>query len=116
MTPKKKIDLKALKKALLERSRMLAQQTEATEEDRKPVELDQALVGRLSRMDALQVQAMAIETDRRREVEMERITSALKRMEDGEFGFCVSCGDEIPAKRLAFDPATPQCVDCAGAG
>ena len=116
MTPKKKNDLKALKQALLERRQMLAQQTQATEEDRKPVELDQALVGRLSRMDALQVQAMAIETDRRREVEMERITSALKRMEDGEYGFCASCGEEIPAKRLAFDPAAPQCVDCAGAG
>ncbi len=37
-----------------------------TEGERAPVELDQQTVGRLSRMDALQVQAMALETSRRR--------------------------------------------------
>ena len=77
------------------------------------VELDQQKVGRLSRMDALQAQAMSIETNRRREIELQRIRSALKRFDDNEFGICVSCGDEISLQRLQIEPATPVCIDCA---
>ncbi|MDX1485112.1 MAG: TraR/DksA C4-type zinc finger protein [Alphaproteobacteria bacterium] len=84
-------------------------------ESRAPVELDQQSVGRLSRMDALQVQAMAQETERRRQGRIKVIGAALKRIDEGDFGFCIACGEGIPAKRLELDPATPTCVDCAGA-
>lgn len=82
-------------------------------DQRKPVELDQTRVGRLSRMDALQDQAMALETDRRRHAELGRIEAALKRLEDGDYGWCMSCGEQIPAKRLELDPTVALCVDCA---
>ena len=85
----------------------------AHEDERRPVELDQTRMGRLSRMDALQEQAMAIEVERRREVELARIDSALKRLDEGEYGYCVSCGEPIALKRLELDPATPVCVECA---
>ncbi len=84
-----------------------------TEEARQPVELDQTMVGRLSRMDALQSQAMQLETERRRTVEIMRIGSALQRIDEGEFGYCVSCGIEIEPKRLDNDPTSPTCFDCA---
>ena len=84
-----------------------------TERERAPVELDQQAVGRLSRMDALQVQAMALETSRRRGVELRRIAAALARMDEGEFGYCLECGDEIAARRLELDPAAPLCIGCA---
>ena len=84
-----------------------------TAEAREPVTLDQTATGRLSRMDALQVQAMALETDRRREIETKRIEAALQRVKDGEFGYCMSCGDEIESKRLKNDPSTPTCIGCA---
>ena len=84
-----------------------------TSDDRAPVELDQQSVGRLSRMDALQVQAMALEASRRRATELRRIEAALARIDTGEYGFCVECGEEIAARRLEFDPATPYCVSCA---
>ncbi|MCB2099916.1 MAG: TraR/DksA C4-type zinc finger protein [Rhodobacterales bacterium] len=87
----------------------------ATDGDRAPVELDQTSVGRLSRMDALQVQAMAQETSRRRHQELLRIEAALKRVAEGEYGYCTLCGDDIPLKRLELDPATPTCVACANA-
>ncbi len=87
---------------------------EVTKEDRKPVELDQAQVGRLSRMDAMQVQEMALEQERRREIELQKIEAALIRIEEGEYGYCTRCGEVIWPKRLNFDPATPLCVDCAG--
>ena len=110
---KKKMNVKALKAELIAHREELQRVGAAGADSRRPVELDQTRVGRLSRMDALQDQAMALETERRRGLEIERIEAALKRIEDGEYGYCLSCGEEIPAKRLEFDPATPVCVDCA---
>lgn len=77
------------------------------------VELDQTSVGRLSRMDALQGQAMSQERGRRRESELRRIAAALQRIEQGDYGYCVSCDEAIAAKRLDFDPAAAQCIACA---
>ena len=85
-------------------------------EARSTVELDQTAVGRLSRMDALQGQQMALATDRRRALELKRIDSALKRLEDGDYGYCVRCEEPITAKRLEFDPAVTLCVACAEEG
>jgi DnaK suppressor protein len=84
-----------------------------TLEERAPVELDQQAVGRLSRMDALQVQAMALETSRRRRTQLRRITAALARIDEGEFGYCLECGEDIAARRIELDPATPLCINCA---
>ena len=89
---------------------------EAGTESQQPVELDQTRVGRLSRMDALQSQAMSIETDRRRQVELRRIEAAMERIAAGDFGYCVNCGEPIAAKRLDLDPTTPNCIACARAG
>jgi DnaK suppressor protein len=79
------------------------------------VELDQSSVGRLSRMDALQGQAMSLEAKRRREAELRRIEAALTRMDNGEYGECLECGEPIALARLELDPSTPLCVACAGA-
>lgn len=84
-----------------------------TAADRAPVELDQQSVGRLSRMDALQVQAMAEAQSRRRAQERRRIRAALARFDEGEYGWCQECGELIEPKRLDLDPATPFCVACA---
>ena len=84
-----------------------------TEGERAPVELDQQAVGRLSRMDALQVQAMALETSRRRGVELRRIATALARIDEGEYGYCLECGEEIAVRRLELAPAAPLCIACA---
>ena len=113
MNPSNIIDLKRFKKRLKDaRDELLLLET-LTEEGRKPVELDQTQQGRLSRMDAIQLQEMALEQNRRRELEIKRIEAALQRIEDGEFGFCNNCGDNIPFKRLEVSPSTPLCVDCA---
>lgn len=113
MGGQKKFDLKKVRGHLLAHRKELEHLTKTTAESRQPVMLDQTTVGRLSRMDALQGQAMALETGRRREVELLRIESALKRIDAGEFGFCVACGEEIEVKRLDHDPTTPICIDCA---
>jgi DnaK suppressor protein len=101
------------------RARLLALREEITSlshtaaEDRKPVDLDQQSVGRLSRQDSLQVQAMAKAADARRAAELRRIDAALQRLEEGEYGYCVECGEAVDPKRLEIDPAAPRCRDCA---
>lgn len=80
---------------------------------RDTVTLQQDSVGRLSRIDAIQQQAMAQATERRRMAEKMRILAALKRIEEGEWGWCLTCGDEIAPARLRHDPSVANCVSCA---
>ena len=87
--------------------------SETTELDRAPVALDQQSVGRLSRMDAMQMQAMAQAQQRNREIDLRRVIGALGRIEDDEFGYCNDCGELIALKRLEVDPAASQCIKCA---
>jgi DnaK suppressor protein len=108
-----KINASVYKARLETRRDELLRLAAASAGDRRPVELDQTRVGRLSRMDALQSQAMSIETDRRRRAELGRIEAALGRIVEGEFGYCLSCGEAIAPKRLELNPANPLCVDCA---
>ena len=114
MTKRKDLDAKAIKKKLTRERDELQAASAAGAADRKPIELDQQTVGRLSRMDALQVQAMAQAQEQRRQARLVAIDAALARIADGEFGYCVECGDDIPIKRLEIDPVTPRCIDCMG--
>ncbi len=101
------------------RGRLLKLQAdlEAAKEDAEGsagiVELDQSKVGRLSRMDAMQAQAMAKASERRREATSRRISAALRRIDDGDYGLCIECEEPIDPKRLDFDPTLLLCIDCA---
>lgn len=107
------IDVAAAKRALeAEREELLAMSAAAADE-RRPVTLDQQSVGRLSRMDAMQVQAMAQAVEARRRGRLQRIEAALRRIAAGDYGYCDDCGEAIPRKRLEIDLATARCVDCA---
>ena len=77
------------------------------------VELDQTSVGRLSRMDAMQQQAMAQANLRRKEIERQRVQTALIRIQSGDYGYCVKCEEEIAEARLKIDPAVLICIECA---
>jgi RNA polymerase-binding transcription factor len=107
------VDIEPMKARLAERRAELLADDDATRSDRAPVELDQQSVGRLSRMDALQVQAMAEAQAARRRAELRRIDQALHRIAAGEYGVCIACGEEIAPKRLDWDPAVATCVRCA---
>ena len=83
----------------------------ATAEGARPVDLDEP-IGRLSRVDALQQQSMlaanrAAVTRRRLQVD-----AALRRIEEGEYGDCASCGEPIDPRRLEAQPEAPLCVAC----
>jgi DnaK suppressor protein len=107
------IDLAELTKRLTERRDELLNLASAGASEQGPVELDQSRVGRLSRMDAMQQQEMAREVGRRRILEISRANAALKRIADDEYGYCLSCGEPIAAKRLNLDPTAPSCIECA---
>lgn len=87
--------------------------SDITSDDRKPVELDQQSFGRLSRMDAMQQQAMAAAQEARRRGRMRALEAAIWRLEEGEFGWCEDCGEFIGQKRLDLDPSLVRCRDCA---
>ena len=106
-------DIAAVRAGLAARRAALHSLAEATAGDGAPVELDQQRVGRLSRMDALQGQAMAQETARRRAVGLQRIDAALARLDAGTYGYCARCDEPVEPARLALDPATPLCMECA---
>lgn len=105
--------LEHFRRRLLELKAQLEAMAQSSAEDVQPVELDQARVGRLSRMDAMQGQAMAQETARRRERQLAAIEGAFRRMSGGEYGYCFSCGEEIDLRRLQADPSSTRCIGCA---
>ncbi len=102
-----------MRERLLEIRKELEDLAETSDESAAVVELDQTKVGRLSRMDAMQAQAMAKASGERREVMLRGIDAALRRIEDGTFGLCCDCEEPINPKRLEFDPTVLRCVDCA---
>src|SRR3546814_7937495 len=67
---------------LLDRRAELQREDESVVADRAPVALDQESVGRLSRIDAMQVQAMALAQQRRRQSERNAIDAALLRIDE----------------------------------
>lgn len=108
-------DTERFSQRLLQLKADLLNIAETSKEAARPVELDQTSVGRLSRMDAMQSQQMAQESIRRRESQLVKIEGALKRIEDGDFGYCYVCGEEIDPRRLIVEPTTTRCVSCIDA-
>ena len=107
------LELETFRALLLQHRDELLSDTESDAEAVKTVEVDQGRVGRLSRMDALQTQALGIEVKRRRSLELKRIVAALQRIDGGAYGYCVTCGERISVRRLEVDPAAALCIRCA---
>jgi DnaK suppressor protein len=107
------LDLDQFRRLLEARRAEVEAESRAGEADREAVALDGQSQGRLSRMDAVQRQAVALDMERRRQAELQRIDLALARIEEDEFGWCASCGELIATKRLELDPAVATCIGCA---
>jgi len=108
------IDIELFRKKLMEQRDALRDVADSSREAAQTVELDQTRVGRVSRMDALQAQAMAKESNRRREVALQRIQNAIRRIDEGEYGYCTACAEPIAADRLEVEPGALLCIECAG--
>lgn len=102
-----------MREALESRRSELLALVETGEESAQTVELDQQRVGRLSRMDAMQAQAMAKASRLRSEAALRGIAAALSRIDNEDFGYCFDCEEPIPINRLRFDPSVRLCIQCA---
>lgn len=109
------VDLDQFKDRIQTRLEELESLAASSQEAARPVTLDQARQGRLSRMDAMQGQAMAKVSEARRHVQVTELKKALIRIEQGDFGACQSCGEDISVARLTANPAVLTCIDCAQA-
>lgn len=107
------VDIELAVNLLNEKQKELEEFSELSRQSRQTVELDQQSVGRLSRMDAMQQQAMAKAQERSRQLDLQRIEMAFRRIKDGDYGYCADCGEEIPSGRLKADPMAERCVNCA---
>jgi DnaK suppressor protein len=108
-------DLQHFKSLLLKLKAELEKAGETGQQAEEVVELDQTRVGRLSRMDAMQAQAMSLETGRRRRQQLVKIEAALELIESGDYGDCFECGEAINPGRLQADPTATFCIQCAEA-
>ncbi|MBT3672126.1 MAG: TraR/DksA family transcriptional regulator [Porticoccaceae bacterium] len=101
------------RRALLELRAQLTELEAISCEATKPVQLDQSMVGRLSRMDAMQGVEMAKEASRRRKQQLARIPAALERIATEDYGRCTLCDEDIVIGRLHIDPTYTRCINCA---
>lgn len=109
----KERDLKHFRELIEARQQEVEAHSDASSNSRATVELDQQSVGRLSRMDAIERKAMADATNNMRQLELKQLKAALARIEAGEYGYCVDCGEAIEATRLLHSLAVLKCLDCA---
>jgi DnaK suppressor protein len=112
MDDRLELDMEVIKSRLDSQRAELLRLMEATAGEEEP-EVDKTRSGRLTRMDELRSQAMSVETERRRKLELARIDAALRRLEEGDYGFCTVCGDPIASGRIGVDPSVEQCIHCA---
>jgi len=92
--------------AKLEKSMTISDEATAT------VELDQAAVGRLSRMDSLQNQSMAENLAERERARFAQLHGALERIDAGTYGVCGECAGAIQPGRLFVVPEAITCSAC----
>lgn len=105
--------------ALAEQLRLQEAQLAASLDDSQvgtgTVELDQTRVGRVSRGDAMQQQAMAQAGQRVLQQRLNATRAALRRMEKGDYGYCLECDEPIALGRLQRQPEVAYCVSCQSA-
>ena len=103
------IELEILARDEIER---LEAEIEGAREGTEAVAPD-AAIGRLSRIDSMQIQEMAKDAQRRRELRLRMLREALERMDSGEYGRCGACGEWIDYPRLESAPESVKCGNCA---
>lgn len=104
--------LKQLKTRLADIEQQLHGFLNLDEAAAETVELDQSKVGRLSRMDALQQQAMAQASNEAHKLQLTKVHRAMQKIEEGGYGCCDECGESIPFERLQIQPESNFCVKC----
>ena len=106
MTPAQQEEIRV---RLIDQKRELEKRVERIHEHaREPLDPDSseqaAQLGNVQVVSALENEAVH---------EITQIDAALRRLEAGHYGFCITCGEPISPQRLQAYPASAECVDCA---
>ncbi|OGQ36209.1 MAG: RNA polymerase-binding protein DksA [Deltaproteobacteria bacterium RIFCSPHIGHO2_12_FULL_43_9] len=96
---------------LLEQRRRLLQSSEKSKEEDLQLSVDD-LPDEIDHASAEINQSVIFRLRDRERVLLQKIEHALKKIENGDFGVCEECGDEISAKRLEARPVTTLCIKC----
>ena len=107
--------LEELRKALISLQKTLEDDLKNASSGSKPVSLDDP-IGRVSRIDAIQMQQLAKNQRARIEVRIQQVTSALNRLKTPEFGICIECEEPITFDRLKVRPEGTLCLACQKRG
>ena len=103
------IELEIRAREELDRLRAEASSEEA---DPQAVAVDVA-IGRLSRLDSIQMEEVRKDAVRRRNLRIHELQEALRRMDEGSYGICAGCGEWIDYRRLEQRPEAALCGGCA---
>jgi DnaK suppressor protein len=101
-------------RALLEQSARELRELQAVPSPNAPRQMDKCALDRPARMDLLQAQRVAEDTARRRRQRLREVRKALQRIDSGDYGYCVVCGEAIDLRRLQAERAAQHCIECAG--
>ncbi|MCP4005671.1 MAG: TraR/DksA family transcriptional regulator [bacterium] len=106
-----KQEIRELRSALESLQEELQALLAVSAEGSRPVAVD-APIGRISRMDAMQQQSMAVANRLAAEQRLQRVQAALQRIAADEYGDCIRCEESVGLKRLQAQPEAVLCIEC----
>lgn len=105
-------EIDAYRTHLLSIEQELSERISKPQDEARPVSPDNA-IGRLTRVDAMQSQQMLLAMRQADERRLLRVKQALRFIEEGRYGTCMKCGEDIGERRLSVVPESILCVQCA---
>ena len=106
----KKKDLNQLKKILIQQLMDFLGRSDCSLDGLD--EADSNLSDLLDRASQISERAFSHHLCSREKLHMRRIENSLQDIEDGKYGFCEECEEEISLQRLAARPTARYCIDC----
>ena len=106
-----KKDLKKFKDILIEQKTKMEQLAEVQKEQGVSLSVDD-LPDEVDLASSESDQSMTLRLRDRERFLLRKIDSMLEKIEDGTYGICESCGEEIGLKRLEARPVTDLCIRC----
>jgi DnaK suppressor protein len=107
----KKREIERFKKLLLERKNAIIQTAETTRESALAVE-QADLPDEVDMATSETGQALNLRLRDRELILLKKIDTTLAKIDDGEFGVCERCGEDISLKRLEARPVAQLCIRC----
>ena len=106
-----KKDVKRFKDLLLEERANIIKKASKTLSEEASVDVSE-LPDEIDQASAEYNQSFIFRLRDREKYYLSKVDKALKKIEEGEFGICESCGEDISVKRLEARPVTTLCIRC----